>query len=80
MRIILKLGGFHQEIRIPDEKAFQPITIPHPLGLDSTSMFNIDEEHHTVDLQNLPSRKWMIFEYRKQLDHDLLEYEFVKES
>lgn len=76
MRIILRFGGFHQEIKVADNKAFQPIMIPHPQG---RTAFRLTETG-TIAEDNLVTLKRMRFEYARQLEHDLLEYEFAGEQ
>lgn len=74
MRALLLFGEFRLIRNIPLGKEYQPIRLIHPLS-SKTLSWRIDQP-----LTAIEPLKYMTFEYAKQLDADLLQYEFVEES
>lgn len=76
MRAVLCFGDFRLwDFEIPSGKEFQPIYIIHPM-----EQLNITSSQ--IEANNVPttSIKKMEFEYHHQLDRDLLEYRFARET
>lgn len=72
MKALLLFGQFSLMRDIPHGKEYQPIRLPHPL---SSTALSLSVEEPT----NIEPLKIMTFEYTKQLDANVLQYEFVRE-